>query len=241
MEIADLVIGVQPMFLSTREYCRPYLTAKEPDFFVTVTPEDLVYEQKLLDQEALEEGLKFRVFKDPFLERASIQRQVADYLVTRDTLMLHGSTVAVDGKAYLFTAPCGTGKTTHTRLWRDLLGQRAVMVNDDKPFLRITPTGVLAYGSPWSGKHGLATNICVPLQGICALRRGMDNRIEPAQAQDLLELLCHQTHIPQDQALGEKTRCLVETLAQRVPLWQMECTKDPQAAVVSYTAMAEIS
>jgi hypothetical protein len=115
------------------------------------------------------------------------------------------------------------------------------MVNDDKPFLRITPTGVLAYGSPWSGKHGLATNICVPLQGICALRRGMDNRIEPAQAQDLLELLCHQTHIPQDQALGEKARCLVETLARRVPLWQMECTKDPQAAVVSYTAMAEIS
>ena len=99
MEIAGAVFLVQPLFQSTREYCRPYLTEKEPEFYVTVTPEDLSRDQMLLDQEALEEGLKFRKFKEPFLERSTIQRRVADYLMDRNTLMVHGSTVAVDGHA----------------------------------------------------------------------------------------------------------------------------------------------
>ena len=54
-----------------------------------------------------------------------IQEKIAGQLLERDTLLLHGSTVAVDGQAYLFTAPCHTGKSTHTRLWRKLFGDRA--------------------------------------------------------------------------------------------------------------------
>lgn len=239
MEVAGLVVSVEPMFQSTREYCRPYLTEKEPQFFVHITPEDLVYEQLLLEREAVEEGLKIRKFKEPFLERSTIQRRVADFLVSRDTLMLHGSTVSVDGNAYLFTAPCGTGKSTHTRLWRELFGDRAVMVNDDKPFLQITPDAVLAYGSPWSGKHGLATNICVPLKGICSLRRGKENQIRPGNWNELMELLCKQVHIPEDPALAEKTLELLDSLMQMVPLWEMECNKEPEAALIAYSAMKQ--
>lgn len=237
MEIAGAAIGVQPLFQSTKEYCKPFLTDQEPEFCVDMGGEDLAYEQILLDQEAVEQGLKFRKFPDPFLERSIIQRRVADFLVGRNTVMLHGSTVAVDGKAYLFTAPCGTGKSTHTRLWRELFGQRAVMVNDDKPFLEITSSGVLAYGSPWSGKHGLSTNICVPLAGICSLHRGKDNAIHPTNANDLMELLCQQVHIPADEALSQKVYALVEQLAQRVPLWTMYCNKELNAAQVAYDAM----
>ena len=238
MEIAGMVTRVQPLFQSTKDYCGPYLTEKEPEFFVQVTEEDLVFQQMLLDQEAVEEGLKFRKFKEPFLERATIQRRVADALLQRDTLMLHGSTVAVDGKAYLFTAPCGTGKSTHTRLWRELFGERAVMVNDDKPFLQITPAGVLAYGSPWSGKHGLASNICVPLNGICLLRRGKENKIHRIKAEALTDLLRHQAHFPEDTAWEQRVFSLVDALANVVPLWEMECNKELNAAHVAYLAMS---
>lgn len=237
MEIAGVAVGVQPLFLSTREYCRPYLTEKAAEFFITVTPEDLAFQQMLLEQEAVEEGLKIRKFTEPFLERATIQRRVADYLVGKHTLMLHGSTVSVDGKAYLFTAPCGTGKSTHTRLWRELLGERAIMVNDDKPFLRITDTGVLAYGSPWSGKHGLASNICVPLKGICLLHRGKENVIHPAEPEMLMDVLRHQSHTPTDGSMTQMVYDLVDTLAQRVPLWELYCNKEPEAAKVAYLAM----
>ena len=237
MEIAGLVVGVQPLFQSTKEYCRPYLSEKEPEFFVQVTGEDLTFQQTLLEREAMEERLKIRKFTEPFLERATIQRRVADALLGRNTLMLHGSTVAVDGRAYLFTAPCKTGKSTHTRLWRELFGDRAIMVNDDMPFLQITSGGVFAYGSPWSGKHGLATNICVPLQGICLLHRGKDNLIQRVDAARLIDTLRHQAHTPVEKALADKAFLLVDRLAEQVPLWEMHCNTEPEAAFVSHSAM----
>ena len=237
MEIAGLVVCVRPLFQSTIEYCRPYLTGKKPEFVVEVCEQDLVREQALLEQEAVGEGLKIRKFKEPFLERSTIQRRVADHLVTRDTLMLHGSTIAVDGRAYLFTASCGTGKSTHTRLWREFFGDRAVMVNDDKPFLRISSGEILAYGSPWSGKHGLASNICVPLEGIAVLRRGKENAIERADVSGLIDFLRGQVHVPADECLARKAYALLDMLAAHVPLWEMSCNQEPDAVKVSYHAM----
>ena len=235
MEVAGLATHVQPMFLSTREYCCPYLTERQPEFFVEVTEEDLIRQQSALDREADEEGMRRRKFTDPFLERTVIQEKIAEKLLERNTLLLHGSTVAVGGKAYLFTAPCGTGKSTHTRLWREQFGDRAVMVNDDKAFLQLRPEGVWAYGSPWTGKHGIGTNISVPLKGICFLQRGSENRIQKAQPQEWLPELIHQCFLPE-----ERYAPLVSQLADRVPLWEMSCTKDTQAAAVAFDAMSSV-
>ena len=204
-----------------------------------VTREDLEFQQEFLRQEALEEGIKIRKFTDPFLERTAIQRKLADFLFEQGVLMTHGSTVAVDGRAYLFTAKCGTGKSTHTRLWRQVFGDRAAIVNDDKPFLNLTDNGILACGSPWSGKHGLDTNIIVPLQGICILERGQENRIARISAEEALPMLLHQTHCPLALQNRERFEALVLQLAQTVPLWRMECTIDPQAAEIAHKAMSE--
>lgn len=234
--IAGLPVQVHPMFLSTREYCKKYLTDETAEVSVTVTPEDLRYEQEMADIEADEEGLKRRKFTDPFLERASIQRKIAEELLKRNVLMVHGSTVAVDGKAYMFTASCGTGKSTHTRFWREFFGERALMVNDDKPFLEVRADSIIAYGSPWSGKHGLDTNISVPLKGICILHRGPENVIRPLAPEHAMEMLLHQSYLPEfDQ---EAAAALVEQLARMIPLWEMECTKDPNAAIIAYQAMS---
>ena len=237
MEIAGLTARVQPRFISTREYCRPYLTEAEPELVVAVTEDDLEYEQAMLEKEAVEEGLRIRKFTGPFLERAAIQRKIAEELLNRDTLLLHGSTVGVDGAAYLFTAPCGTGKSTHTRFWREVFGSRAVMVNDDKAFLRITDAGALAFGSPWTGKHGIGSNICLPLMGICFLQRGGENRICRIKPEDCIGELRHQTFLPEDPCGREKALALGDALAQKVALWEMECTKDREAALISYEAM----
>lgn len=238
IEIAGQVIAVTSLFESTKDYCRKYLTEAEPAFSAAITRQDLEEEQALLRQEALEEGLKPRVFGDPFLERNSIQRKVAELLLGRDILLMHGSTVAVDGRAYLFTAACGTGKSTHTKFWRQVFGDRALMVNDDKPFLRIMPEGILACGAPWSGKHGLETNITVPLQGICVLERGTENEICPASAEELLPMLLHQGCPPREEAEAPHYEQLVHILAQTVPLWKMRCNLDPNAAKVAWEAMS---
>jgi len=238
IEIAEHTILVHFLFESTREYCKRYLTQKEPELQVWVHPEDLAFEQQMLEQEAVEEGLRRRKFQDPFLERASIQRAVAEFLFERDILMLHGSTVAVDGRGYLFTAKCGTGKSTHTRLWCQAFGGRAVMVNDDKPFLKITDSGVWVCGSPWSGKHGLDTNIMVPLAGICILERGKENRIVPCDWKAARPMLLHQSCCPLDVGKRASFEALVSRLAGSIPLWRMDCNKDMEAALVAYDTMS---
>ena len=238
MKIAGSVAAVDSLFDSTPHYLKAYLTEDAPDFSVTVTESDLRFEQAELDKEALEEGFRRREFTDPFLERAAIQRAFAEFLFDRNILLVHGSTVAVDGRAYLFAAKSRTGKSTHTRLWRQVFGQRAVMINDDKPFLHLTDTGVIAFGSPWSGKHGLDTNISAPLAGICILQRGPENIIRPLSAEEALPRLHKEAYIPMDAEKYPKFQTLVEKLARQVPLWHMTCTKDPQAAQVAFNAMS---
>ena len=238
IEIAGVIFRVHPMYETTRIYCRNYSSDMEPAYEIFVTEEDISLEQNFAEIEAVEEGLKIRKFTNPFLDRAVIQRKIAEILLTHDTLLLHGSTVGVDGAAYLFTAACGTGKSTHTRLWREVFGSRAVMVNDDKTFLRIMEESVVAHGSPWSGKHGLDQNISLPLQGICILRRGPENRIHPASPDALRAMLRHQCLIPNVPVLQARAESLIERLMEQIPLWEMECNKCADAALVSYRAMS---
>ena len=233
MCIAGQVAQIHSIFESTPAFFHRYLTDAPADFEFTITEEDVEFERDFHLQEALEEGFRIRNFPDTFLERASIQRKFANRLFEKDILLLHGSTISVDGQAYLFTAKSGTGKSTHTRLWRQLFGDRAVMVNDDKPFLKFTADGVLAYGSPWSGKHGLDSNICAPLKGICILVRGAQNRIRKITAQEAMPMLLHQSHCPEGKSLDR----LLDMLTRQVPLWYMECNKDLQAAQVAFDAM----
>ena len=238
IQIAGHAAAIRSLFESTRDYCRCYLTEESPEFSVVISREDLDFEQEMYLREAREEGFRPRNFPDPFLDRAAIQRKVAEHLFGCGILMFHGSVVAVDGEGFLFTAKSGTGKSTHTRLWRQVFGNRAVMVNDDKPFLEITEQGVLMHGSPWSGKHGLDTNITVPLEGICILERGMENRIQKIEPGEALSMLRKQGYRPLDPGKLPKYLELVNALAEKAALWHMECSKDIRAAVVSYEAMS---
>ena len=237
MEIAGMTGQVTSLFESTKDYCKKYLTDQETDFSFLVTREHIAFEQQELDEEAVAEGMRRRVFSDPFLERAAIQRAFAEALFCRKTLMLHGSTIAVDGQGFLFTAKCGTGKSTHTRLWREVFGNRAVMVNDDKPFVKLEGEQVLVCGAPWSGKHGLDSNVTLPLQGICILERGQENKIWKITPEEAAAMVLHQSYCPQSPEKQSIFQSYVEELLQRVPLWKMECNKEPQAAKIAWEAM----
>ncbi len=79
-------------------------------------------------------------------------------LLDFDGIRLHSSAVVVDGRAYLFSATSGTGKSTHTGLWLELFGDKAYIINDDKPAVRLRDGVWYAYGTPWSGKHDNSVN-----------------------------------------------------------------------------------
>lgn len=240
LKIAGHTASVTSLFESTPQYFRPYLTEDSSEFSIAVTRENIIFEQADLLEEAHRDGFRPRIFTDPFLERAAIQRAFAEFLFDHNILLFHGSAIAVDGEGYVFTAHSGTGKSTHTRLWREVFGSRAVMVNDDKPFLELRGNAIWLHGSPWSGKHGLDTNISVPLKGICALERGTENHIQRAAAEAVLPMLQKQSYQPLNGEKYPRFFELVKLLSRRVPLWQMACTKEPEAAKMAYNAMHQI-
>ncbi len=237
LKIAGQVGRVRCLFDSTPYYLGRYATAEAADFEVGISEEDLERERYFRDAEALEEGMKLRQVTEHFLERLAIQRKFAEELMNRGILMVHGSAVAVDGAGYLFTAACGTGKSTHTRLWRQRFGERAVMINDDKPFIRITPEGIWICGSPWSGKHGLDTNTEVPLRGICLLERGIENRIEALEQGELPRLMKNLRWFMEPERIPVFDIVAAGVL-ERVRLWRLQCNMEADAAAVSHHAMS---
>jgi hypothetical protein len=239
IKIAGKVAAVHAFFESSKDYCKAYLISQAPDFTVTISQEDLVMEKEKAAQTDRAEGKTVRDVTDAQLEITAIQRKIAQELVDHDTVLFHGSVVAVDGCAYLFTAKSGTGKSTHTRLWREVFGPRAVMVNDDKPFLLVTQQGILACGSPWNGKHRLGANMEVPLKGICILERGAENHITTMDPQDALYMLLQQSNRPGGAKRLGKYLELVDRIAASVPIYRLRCNMEPEAAMVSYRAMAK--
>lgn len=156
-----------------------------------------------------------------------------------DTFMFHSSAVAVDGAAYLFTANNGTGKSTHTRLWREYLGERAVMINDDRPLIKVKNDGITVFGTPPCGKHNIGNNIAVPLKAICILGRAEKNTIQRITKSEACAVLFKQSYHPEDGTALAKTKTIIDKLADRVSLWRLGCNMDISAAELAYNAMKE--
>lgn len=239
MEAAGVPVGVRALFGSTKTYCQSYITPEKGAFFVEITPDDLIWEREKAAKEDVLEGLPVRDLTEAQLEITALLRKITEELLSRDVLLFHGSVISVDGEGYLFTAKSGTGKSTHTRLWRELLGSRGVMINDDKPFLRITQEKVLAHGSAWMGKHGLGTNMAVPLKAICILERGTENVIRPIPAKEAVFMLLQQSSRPQNGTKMTKYLELVDKIAASVAFYRMQCNMELEAAKIAYEAMSQ--
>ena len=237
--LADRIIEIRSLHLMIHEQCREYRAAGVPDFRIEITPSDIVFEREKSAQADKAEERAIQFYSDGYLETLAAYRKIAERMPEYDTVLFHGSCVAVDGAGYLFTAKSGTGKSTHTRLWRELLGDRAIMINDDKPLIRISDSGAIIYGTPWDGKHHLSNNIAVSLKAICILERAKENAILPVTREEALPMLIQQTYRPADPLTLAETLTLIDRLGMEVKLYRLRCNMDISAAKLSYGTMKE--
>ena len=144
----------------------------------------------------------------------------------------------MEEKCYLFSAPSGTGKSTHTKQWKKFFGEeKAEIINDDKPALRRREDGWYAYGTPFSGKTDEQLNRKVKLQGICLLERGEKNEIQKLLPKEAISFLMQQTLIPQRMDLTEQLLKLMNQLLCEIPVYRMKCNISSEAAKIAYEAM----
>ena len=226
-EFAGKTVEVNSLHEAVHRYCAAYRTDAPADFSVTITQENIEYER------AREETPGHA---DEYLEELAVYRKVSEKMPYYDTILFHGSVIAVDGVAYVFTAKSGTGKSTHTALWRRLFGDRAVMVDDDKPLLHIGDV-VTAYGTPYDGKHKLSNKIAVPLKAVCILERAEENSIVKITRSEAYPMLVQQAYRPADVVAMQKTLSLIDKMADTVGLFRLGCNMDPDSARVAYEGM----
>ena len=235
--LAGVDIAASVFFETTRRYCAYYLTDAVPTEHVTMSKTDLTNEREHAAKQDISNGRPVRAWTDEYLEPLAFYRKIALALLPYNAIVFHGSVVALDGRAYLFTAPSGTGKTTHTRYWLSQVPGSYVL-NGDKPLLRMMDGEVFACGTPWQGKEHMGVNECLPLAGLCVLERGKADSIRRIDLQEALPALIGQAHRPQESAALVRVVELVGKIGTMVPLWHMSATLDERSALVSHDAMA---
>ena len=148
---------------------------------------------------------------------------------------VHTSTIVCEDRAVLFLGESGTGKSTHTRLWRENI-EGAHLLNDDSPIIR---SSAVAYGSPWSGKTPCYRNLHYPIAAIVRLSQAPHNRMRRLSALEALGALL--PSCPPSFAYDEELQdAICETLSQlisTVPVYHLECLPNAEAAQLSYSTI----
>lgn len=156
-------------------------------------------------------------------------------LAVEGGLVFHASALSYQGQGIAFSAVSGTGKSTHTGLWKQYLGDDVVIVNDDKPAIRILDNQPYLYGTPWSGKTDINSNCRVPLKAIVFLEQAPENRLvrlSPADAYfDMINGIARPSY---DEPLSIRLLDTMDRLLSAVPLYKLSCNISRDAVRTVY-------
>lgn len=226
--ICDYLVEYNPKFSRLKERSEKYLSENQsaiPDFALEITEDEIKehiekYPMSESQAEYVVAGIKF--YKE---------------VILRGAFFLHSAALAVDGKGFVFTGPCGAGKSTHASLWRKYFGKDVVSVNDDKPAVRFFGGIPYICGTPFSGKHDINANVKVPLCGIAILSKSPENSIERIAPSKAMSVLMEQTLRPETAKEMSALFDMLDKLLTQVPVYNFSCNISAEAVECSYNNM----
>lgn len=222
-EIAGLKVEMEPRFGRLKRQSEAYLSFGEPVITVETDPQDEAH--VLMDRPSEDE-------REYICCCAAFCRNI----IHHGRFFLHASAVVYEGEAYLFSAPSGMGKSTHTALWRERFTESYIL-NDDKPVICPGKEQIIVWGSPFAGKTNLQVNRGVPLKAICFLKRGSENRIWQVMGEQALALMLNNTYRPDSREQMNLLLDMMEQVIAQTKIYEMSCTREPEAAELSYRVM----
>ena len=239
VELAGVPIEIVCRTRETFNFLKGYATDKAPLAHIEPTNDDLEARSAFMRAFNENEGVSRYELTDLYVENTEIESQLAKTLVSYGILRFHASALCMDGEGYAFTAPSGTGKSTHSRLWREAFGDRVVMINDDTPLIRVEEDSVFLCGYPWSGKHGIEANVSAPLKAIVLLERGAENQIEKISAAEVFPYVFKQAHTSGRREALMKILTLERRLLERVKCFRLRCNMSPDAPLVAWRGLKQ--
>ena len=153
-------------------------------------------------------------------------------------IAIHSSTIELNGRCALFLGESGTGKSTHTRLWRENI-EGARLLNDDSPIIRVMNGSVYVYGSPWSGKTPCYINRHFPIAGFVRLSQAPHNKIKRLNALVAIgALLPSCPHIfAEDNTLQDELCTTLSEVISMTPVYTLACLPNAEAAQLSHSTL----
>lgn len=226
--ICGFNVEYEPRFNRLRSRSEKYLCEDQsvaPDFSIQITDEDI---NNHIDKYPMDKDLAEYVVAGIKFYRA---------VITKGAFFLHSAALAVNNEGFVFTGPCGAGKSTHATLWREYFGDKVISVNDDKPAVRIIDDVPYICGTPFSGKHDINTNVMVPLCGISILGQSKENNIKRITVSEAIPVLMEQTLRPDN--VGEMAMLfdLLDKTLTNVPVYKFFCNISKEAVELSYSKM----
>ena len=154
-----------------------------------------------------------------------------------DCLEMHASVPVKDGKGYLFLGKSGTGKSTHSLQWHEAFPD-AYLLNDDNPILRLINNTLMVYGSPWSGKTPCYKNLSAPVGGIVKIKQAPYNKARALKLPEAYAyMLSSASGLKIEPKMMDKLYEIIAKLIQMVPMLELECLPNPDAARTCYEAL----
>lgn len=226
-KIADFVVEYNPKYDHLNKLSKPFIYYGDEQAVITISRTDKYIENLLV-----------RMEKDTTIAQAEEFAYATAFnkaVIPFGAMLVHSSAIIVNGKAYLFSAKSGVGKSTHTRLWKQLYGDEVIYINDDKPVVRIERGTAVAYGTPFDGGSGIANNISAPLGGIIFLERGEDNSISQIEStSQILQMLYFSTAHFINRKTAEAMLDNFDNLIKATNFYKLTCNMEPDAAKVAH-------
>ena len=231
-EIAGLRVKIENKYDFTTKFCQEYLSEdqnSEADIVAKVTDEEFAAEKAISNE-----------YSDGYIENICLYRSMCYQLPVLNRMLLHCAVLEYDGKGYAFLGRSGTGKSTHTRLWKKYLGTPK-MINGDKPILEYVGDGFLAHGTPWRGKEGWGMRAMAPLCGLCFLEQAKENSIRKLSPAEVSSRLFGQILLPKVEENVVSTLELADKLIATTPAYLLQCDISREAVQLSFEAMTGLS
>ncbi len=225
--IADFVWDIETRFGVFERTSEDYrVDGVSADFVIRTSDEAVRKEYAALSESELS-----------YAENICVCRALAGIVAEKGGMLLHAATVTVGGHAYAFSAPSGTGKTTHIRLWKKVYGDAVTVLNGDKPILREKDGELIAYGTPWCGKERWQTNAAAPLKALCFIERGEKNAIRALAPAEALDRVFRQLLKPENAQGVAQTLRMADLLIRKIPIYLLSCNISEEAARLSFETM----
>lgn len=228
VKLAGIDISIASRYHENIEKFLDFISNGIAKLNVSISDERLVEEKSLLER-----VYSGRHITEVEAEFNAIYRDLSSLLFTYGVVSFHGVLIGWNGDGILFTAPSGTGKSTHASFWKEAFPNEVSIINGDKPLLRIIDGTLHGFGSPWKGKECIGNSSDIPIKAICHLRRGENMITAIPNVACALEWIFDAVMIKDRETLGVELLRWFHNAFGNVSIYDISCRMNVDSAIVA--------